>query len=92
MIVNFYATLRQVVGGRQAEFVLPQSGTLRQLVDEMVKCYPGLKTELLDTKGDLHRHIHIFINGRDSSLLDGSMDSVLESDDTISIFPPVGGG
>jgi len=92
MIVNFYATLRQAVGGRQAEFVLPQGGTLRQLVEEMVKCYPGLKMELLDPRGDLHRHIHIFINGRDSTFLDGSLDSILEPDDTISLFPPVGGG
>jgi molybdopterin converting factor small subunit len=42
MIVNYYANLRQVVGIRQVEFTLPQGGTLRQLVEEMVT-YPGLK-------------------------------------------------
>lgn len=92
MIVNFYAMLRQVVGSRQVDFVLPQGGTLRQLVEEMIKRYPGLKNELLDPRGNLYGHIHIFINGRDNSFLDGSLDSILELDDTISIFPPVGGG
>lgn len=92
MIVNYYATLRQVVGARQVEFSLPKGGTLRQLIEEMVKRYPGLKREMLDRGGNLQSHIHIFINGRDSSFLDSSLDSILEPDDAISIFPPVGGG
>ena len=92
MIVNYYATLRQVVGRRQVDFMLPQDGTLRQLVEEMVKRYPGLKDKMLDPHGNLYGHIHIFVNGRDSTFLDGSLDSILEPQDTISIFPPVGGG
>jgi molybdopterin synthase sulfur carrier subunit len=92
MIVNFYATLRQVVGCRQADIPLPPGGTLRQLIEEMVKRYPGLKREMLDRGGNLQSHIHIFVNGRDSTFLDGSLDSILEPDNTISIFPPVGGG
>ena len=92
MIVNYYATLRQVVGSREVDFILPQGSTLRQLVQEMVKRYPGLKMEMLDQQGNLYGHIHIFVNGRDSTFLDGSLDSILEPQDTISIFPPVGGG
>ena len=92
MIVNYYASLRQVVGSRQVDFDLPQGSTVRQLVEEMVKRFPGLKNEMLDPQGSLYGHIHIFINGRDTTFLEGSLDSILEPDDTISIFPPVGGG
>ena len=92
MIVNYYATLRQVVGVRQVEFSLPQGSTLRYLIEEMMKRFPDLKTEMLDQNGNLQSHIHIFINGRDSTLLDDSLDSILAPSDTISIFPPVGGG
>jgi molybdopterin synthase sulfur carrier subunit len=92
MIVNYYATLRQVVGVRQVEYCLPQGSTLRQLIEEMVKRYPGLKREMLDRSGNLQSHIHVYINGRDSTLLDDSIDSILAPSDTISIFPPVGGG
>jgi molybdopterin synthase sulfur carrier subunit len=92
MIVNYYATLRQVVGVSKVEYNLPQGGTLRQLIEEMVKRYPGLKKEMCDQNGNLQSHIHIFVNGRDSTFLDGSLDSILEAGDTISIFPPVGGG
>ncbi len=92
MIVNYYATLRQVVGVRQVDFFLPQGSTLRHLVEEMVKRYPGLKKEMLDENGNLQSHIHIFVNGRDSTFLDGSLETILGEDDTISVFPPVGGG
>jgi sulfur-carrier protein len=92
MNVNFYATLRQVVGSRQVDFDLPPGGTLRQLVAEMVKRYPGLKREMLDPQGGLYAHIHIFVNGRDSTFLQDALDTVLQPDDTISVFPPVGGG
>ena len=92
LIVKYYATLRQVVGSREVEFILTQGSTLRQLVEEMVKRYPGLKMEMLDQQGNLYGHIHIFVNGRDNTFLDSSLDTILHPDDTISIFPPVGGG
>jgi len=92
MIVNYYATLRQVVGSREVDFNLPQGSTLRQLVEEMVKRYPGLKMEMLDQHGNLYGHIHIFVNGRDNTFLDNSLDTILNPNDIISIFPPVGGG
>jgi len=92
MIVNFYATLRQIAGSRQVEFPLLPDSTVRQLIAEIVRQIPALRAEMLDSQGNLHGHIHIFVNGRDSSLLDGSLDTILEPNDTISIFPPVGGG
>jgi molybdopterin synthase sulfur carrier subunit len=92
MIVRFYATLREVIGGREVDCVLPPGGTLRQLVEELVKRYPPLGKKLLDPQGNLYGHIHIFVNGRDSTLLGSSLDTILEPDDTISVFPPVGGG
>ena len=92
MIVNFYATLRSIVGTRQVEFPLPPGGKLRQLIDEIVRLYPALQVEMLDSQGNLHGHIHVFVNGRDSSLLADTLDTILEPSDIISIFPPVGGG
>jgi sulfur-carrier protein len=92
MMVTFYATLRQIVGSRQAEFSGQDGCTLRQLIAEMVGRYPALRSEILDEDGNLYGHIHIFINGRDSTLLDDSMETQIASGDTVSVFPPVGGG
>jgi molybdopterin synthase sulfur carrier subunit len=80
------------VGTRQVIFSLPRGVTLRQLISEIITDYPALRAEMLDSQGNLYGHIHIFVNGRDSTLLDGSLDTVLALEDIISIFPPVGGG
>jgi sulfur-carrier protein len=92
MIVHLYATLRTVVGKREIDIPLPEGGTVRQLVEGIVVQYPALRQEMVDKKGNLHSHIHIFVNGRDIVHLEKEIDTILSPGDVISIFPPVGGG
>ena len=91
MKVNFYATLRPVVGGKTVEF--PATGmTVQGMIEALLTRYPGLQPHLYDAQGELYPHIHIFINGRDAQYLDNGLRSVLGPEDTVNIFPPVGGG
>ncbi len=92
MKVNFFATLRQIVGGKTVEFPLEEGATVKQLLDEMIQKYPQLASELLDEQGKLYGHVHIFVNGRDSPFLEDGIDTVLKPDDNVSVFPAVGGG
>jgi molybdopterin synthase sulfur carrier subunit len=92
MKVNFFATLRQVVGAKTVDFSLPEGGNVRQLLDEMIRRYPTLRRELLNEEGQLYGHVHVFINGRDVPFLEDRMDTQLSETDTISVFPAVGGG
>lgn len=91
MKVNFYATLRSVVGAKEAEFAMPAGTTVRELVHEMIRCYPALGAELLNDQGQLYQHVHIFIKGRDVMHLEG-LDTALAEDDILGVFPAVGGG
>ncbi|MFN2141384.1 MAG: ubiquitin-like small modifier protein 1 [Candidatus Promineifilaceae bacterium] len=92
MKVNFYATLRQIVGQKTVELDLPEGTTAIQLVEAVMAQYPRMRPELVDENGDLHGHIHLFVNGRDASFLENQMDTVVKPTDKIDIFPPVGGG
>lgn len=92
MKVNFYATLRRIVGEKTVEFNLPDGSTLRQLLDEMLRVYPDLHPELLDANGELFQHVHIFVNGRDAPFLEQGMDTPISPEDTLGVFPAVGGG
>jgi molybdopterin synthase sulfur carrier subunit len=92
MHVNFYATLRPIVGQKTVDINIPDGATIGQLITALVASYPALRPELLDDKGDLHGHIHFFVNGRDVVYLERQVDTVLHPDDVISVFPPVGGG
>ena len=92
MNVNFYATLRGVVGQKTVKFDLPEGATVQHLLAEMIHRYPALRNELLNENGDLYAHVHIFVNGRDAPFLENSMHTILKDQDLIGVFPAVGGG
>ena len=92
MKVNFYATLRDVVGQKTVDIDVPESATIRQLVDAIVERYPLLRDKLLNEDDNLWGHVHVFINGRDAPFLEDEMQTVIKPDDSVSVFPAVGGG
>jgi molybdopterin synthase sulfur carrier subunit len=92
MEVSFYATLRQIVGGKTVEVEFSEGMTLRQLIQDLVTRVPRLRAELFGENGELHGHVHVFVNGRDVTFLPDKLDARLEAQDAVNIFPPVGGG
>ncbi len=92
MKVSFFATLRQIVGTKTVDFDLPDGATIGELISLMVSEFPGLRSELLDADGNLYGHVHVFVNGRDVPYLDNRLQTVLQAEDIISVFPAVGGG
>lgn len=90
--VNFYATLRPIVGQKTVELTLPRGTTAIQLVRMFVQDYPPLRRELLDANEQFLPHMKFFINGRQAEYLPEKMDTLIQPDDKIDIFPPVGGG
>lgn len=92
MIVNFYATLRQIVGRKTLDIDFQENGTVRQLVTDIIRDYPLIQRELFDENGELYRHVHILVNGRDTPYLENAIDTVLLPSDEVNIFPAVGGG
>ncbi len=92
MKVHFFATLRPIVGGKTVEFEVEQGLTVREMLDVMIARFPRLKTELLDETGKMHGHVHFFVNGRDAQFLENGIQTVIQPDDVINVFPAVGGG
>ncbi|MBK9943794.1 MAG: MoaD/ThiS family protein [Kouleothrix sp.] len=92
MQINFYATLRQIVGGRTVTFDMEPGITVRELIDGVVTRFPPLRVQLLDNNGNLYSHVHVFINGRDAPYLPNSVETTIAPGDTIDIFPATAGG
>ena len=92
MQVNFFATLREITGKKTVDFILPEGATIRQLVDEIIRLYPEIGIKLLNEDGQLYGHVHLLINGRDYPYLENALDTELQADDVVNIFPAVGGG
>jgi sulfur-carrier protein len=92
MKVNFFTTLRPIVGGKTVDFEVDHGVTVREMLDVMVERFPKLRNELLDENGKMHGHVHFFVNGRDAQFLENGVETRLTPDDVLNVFPAVGGG
>lgn len=90
--VNFYATFRPIVGGKTLVLDLPPGSTIDQFLQTLFRIHPALRPELLSGTGEIHRYVHIFVNGRDIHYLPEGRQTLLKEGDMLDIFPPVGGG
>ena len=92
MKVNFYATLRDIAGGKTVEFPLEHGVTAKEVLRAIITKFPAMEKELLQEDGRLYGHVHFFINGRDVQFTENDLDTPILPDDEISVFPAVGGG
>jgi molybdopterin synthase sulfur carrier subunit len=90
--VHVYATLGELFKSKHIELSTSAS-TVKELIDLVSAQYsPQFKGLVIDARtGDLRRFYKILVNHRDISYLDG-LDTRISDGDSISFFPPVGGG
>lgn len=89
MKVNFFATYRQITGELSSQAF--NAATLRELLEELFKCYGEKFRRELMLDGKLSSNVLILVNGRAIEHLNG-LKTALSSDDVISIFPKLAGG
>ena len=92
MKVNFFATLRDIAGGKTVEFDVDHGITAKELLDTIIEKFPPMKMELLNAEGRMYGHVHFFINGRDVQFMEDEFQTKITVDDTVNVFPAVGGG
>ncbi len=92
MRVNFYATLRAPAGGKTVEIPLARGTPACAVLEAVTGSRSGLAAEIWQAPGVLKEHIHVFINGRQSNFLPEGLQTPLDDDATLDVFPPVGGG
>ncbi len=92
MQFNLYATFRLLAGVKTLNIDLPDGTTVRQAVHAVVEQRPVLRTHWLDESGDLHAHVHIFVDGQDVQNMPQGIDTPLQPGAVLDFFPPVGGG
>lgn len=90
--INLYATLRSLVGQKKVELAWQPDMTLRALLTRLVESYPALHGKVLSADGEIVSHVRVFVNGRDAAFLSEGMNTRIAPDDTVDIFPPIGGG
>ena len=86
--VRIPTPLRTLTGGKDE--VAASGKTLRELIEDLEKNYPGLKDRLCDDKG-IRRFVNVYQNEEDVRFLDG-LDTALKDGDAISVVPAIAGG
>jgi molybdopterin converting factor small subunit len=81
-------TLRSEVGGeRQVPAV---GGTVRELLDDLMTRFPGLRTQLVEDN-DIAPFVNVYVEGEDVRTLDG-LDTPVATGSTVILLPAMAGG
>ena len=86
--VRIPTPLRSLTGG--LDEVTAQGTTVRAVIEDLEKNYPGIKDRLCDEKG-VRRFVNIYANDEDIRFLD-NLDTELKDGDAVQIVPAIAGG
>ena len=92
MQANLYATFRLIAQVKTIPLDLPAGSSVMRAIQAVVERYPVLRSHWMDEQGELHAHVHVFLNGHDIATLPEGLNSPLQPQDTLDFFPPVAGG
>ncbi|HEU5215361.1 MAG TPA: MoaD/ThiS family protein [Gaiellaceae bacterium] len=80
--------LRGEVGG--AREVPAEGGTVRELLDDLMGRFPGLRPQLVEN-GDIASFVNVYVEGEDVRTLHG-LDTPVEHGETVILLPAMAGG
>jgi sulfur-carrier protein len=87
--VRIPTILRKHTDGEKA--VSADGDTVRDLIGDLDRRYPGIAGSLLTDDGSLHRFVNLYVNDEDVRFL-GALDAKLADGDVVAILPAVAGG
>ena len=83
-------TIMRSNAGGQSE-ISAQGDTIGEVIDDVVRQFPGTATHLKAPDGGVHRFVNVYLNDEDVRYL-GSLETPVADGDTVSILPAVAGG
>ena len=87
--VRIPPVLRKHTGG--SAMVSTTGSTVAEVIDALESQHPGLKAQITDGSGQLHRFINLYRNGEDIRYL-SLLETAVNDGDTLAILPAVAGG
>ncbi len=86
--VKFFATFREATNEKEVEM---EAHDIAELLRKLVDKYGKKFEKLIFEDVEVHDYVKILVNGKSIELLD-KLKTRLDDNDTVAIFPPVGGG
>ncbi len=82
-------SLRRLTGGQTHVEVEAQD--VASLLEELEQRFPGLRREVLDEQGAVHRFVNVYVNEREIDDL-GGLSTPLKAEDEVAVIPAMAGG
>lgn len=76
---------------KNQEVVDAEGATIRDVINDLEKSYPGLKERICDEQDNVRRFVNVFVNNEDIRFLNDA-ETVVKAGDEISIVPAIAGG
>jgi len=90
--VKLFASFRELIGTGIVILNKPRELTVLDVIREISRQFnPNFEKEILKNSKELKPYVKILVNGRSIEFLNG-LSTKLKNEDTVAIFPPVGGG
>ena len=83
------SSLRRYTAGQSKAEV--NGGTINEIIEDLERQYPGVKSRLCDDSGHIKRYVNVFVNDEEIRALQGPDTHVSERDE-VSIVPAMAGG
>ena len=87
--VRIPPTLRTETGGQRQ--VNASGGTVREVLDDLVESYPGLRGQLLED-GQVATFVNVYLEGEDVRTLADGFDAPVGEGATVILLPAMAGG
>ncbi|KGA94467.1 ubiquitin-like small modifier protein 1 [Leptospirillum ferriphilum] len=89
VLVRIPTPLRPMANGQKEVHL--KGVSVREILENLVRDYPGIRERLMDEKGEVRRFINIYVNEEDIRFLGGT-ETPLKDGDELSIIPAIAGG
>lgn len=90
--VHLVATFKLIAGASDVVVPVQEDATILDVIQGVVERYPVLRTHWMNDNGELHAHVHVFLNGNDAATLPDRLLTLLQTGDEVDVIPPVAGG
>jgi molybdopterin synthase sulfur carrier subunit len=92
MKVRVFGPLSWVMGGiKETNVHVAGRCTAREVLNQLVAAYPGLKEKVFREGQELQRGVNLFVSDRSVRFLDG-LSTPLEEGDELTLLPLLAGG
>ncbi|MFC4248659.1 ubiquitin-like small modifier protein 1 [Natribaculum luteum] len=88
---KLFADLAEYAGDRHVAVDAEPGETVGDALEDLLEDRPALADRVLED-GELRSQINVLRNGKDVQSQENGLETELEDDDELALFPPVSGG